>query len=152
LKPEFSIQNICIEPICWAAAEAGTQFTNFALYAVKKQLPIFAHERAQPSMRKSPNRVSFPNCASEKSSLITKNTPTKTMIIPAADLASASIHRRRRGYVIYPAYLTRVPVFRIGCIGAIGEAEMRRAVWTIDEVMKKMGVAHYGPGSAVKPP
>ena len=37
-----------------------------------------------------------------------------------------------RGIVIYPGKLTRTPSFRIGCIGAIGPADMRRALDAID--------------------
>ena len=37
-----------------------------------------------------------------------------------------------RGIVIYPGKLTRTPSFRIGCIGSIGPADMRRALDAID--------------------
>jgi 2-aminoethylphosphonate-pyruvate transaminase len=37
-----------------------------------------------------------------------------------------------RGIVIYPGKLTRTPSFRIGCIGAIGPADMKRALGVMD--------------------
>ena len=51
-----------------------------------------------------------------------------------------SLHER--GIVIYPGKLTAMDSFRIGCIGAIGEAEMRRALGVVGETVKAMG----GPG------
>jgi 2-aminoethylphosphonate-pyruvate transaminase len=48
-----------------------------------------------------------------------------------------SLHRR--GIVIYPGKLTVMDSFRIGCIGAIGEAEMRRALGVIAETIQAMG-------------
>jgi 2-aminoethylphosphonate-pyruvate transaminase len=53
-----------------------------------------------------------------------------------------SLHER--GIVIYPGKLTAMDSFRIGCIGAIGEAEMRRALGVIGETVQAMG----GPGGA----
>ena len=38
---------------------------------------------------------------------------------------------RERGYVIYPGKLTVADSFRIGCIGRLGEAEMRGALEAI---------------------
>ena len=42
-----------------------------------------------------------------------------------------------RGVVIYPGKLTREPSFRIGCIGAIGLAEMGRAMAGVDAFMRE---------------
>lgn len=42
-----------------------------------------------------------------------------------------------RGIVIYPGKLTRTPSFRIGCIGAIGPADMRRALDAIDAFLAR---------------
>ena len=50
-----------------------------------------------------------------------------------------------RGVVIYPGKLTQEPSFRIGCIGAIGPAEMARALATIDAFM-----AEHGPTQAAR--
>ncbi len=44
-----------------------------------------------------------------------------------------------RGVVIYPGKLTQVPSFRIGCIGAIGEPEMRRALDAVEAFMAEAG-------------
>ena len=43
------------------------------------------------------------------------------------------------GVVIYPGKLTRSPSFRIGCIGAIGEADMRRALDVIGRNLPRAG-------------
>jgi 2-aminoethylphosphonate-pyruvate transaminase len=52
---------------------------------------------------------------------------------------------RRRGFVIYPGKLTVAPSFRIGCIGDLGPAEMRRALAAIEAVLAEMGVADLRP-------
>ena len=44
------------------------------------------------------------------------------------------------GYVIYPGKLTRAETFRIGCIGALGEVEMRGALAAIQGTLTEMGV------------
>ena len=51
----------------------------------------------------------------------------------------------RRGYVIYPGKLTVADSFRIGCIGRLGEGEMRGVLLAISEILAEMGVAHCGP-------
>ncbi|HZP35126.1 MAG TPA: 2-aminoethylphosphonate--pyruvate transaminase [Methylomirabilota bacterium] len=53
----------------------------------------------------------------------------------------------RRGYVIYPGKLTVADSFRIGCIGALGEAEMRGVLEAIREVMGELGVASGAPAA-----
>ena len=50
-----------------------------------------------------------------------------------------------RGVVIYPGKLTREPSFRIGCIGAIGPADMARAVAAVHAFM-----AQHGPDQAAR--
>ncbi len=47
-----------------------------------------------------------------------------------------------RGVVIYPGKLTTTPSFRIGCIGAIGPAEISRALDAVDAFMLAHGPAH----------
>jgi 2-aminoethylphosphonate-pyruvate transaminase len=47
---------------------------------------------------------------------------------------------REKGYVIYPGKLTVADSFRIGCIGRLGEAEMRGALAAIKATMQEMGV------------
>ncbi|HKW93012.1 MAG TPA: 2-aminoethylphosphonate--pyruvate transaminase [Methylomirabilota bacterium] len=51
----------------------------------------------------------------------------------------------QRGFVIYPGKLTVADSFRIGCIGALGEAEMRGVLEAIREVMAELGVASGAP-------
>lgn len=46
-----------------------------------------------------------------------------------------------RGFVIYPGKLTRAPSFRIGCIGAVGAAEMRAVVAAVGRQLDEMGVS-----------
>ncbi|MFI5012160.1 MAG: 2-aminoethylphosphonate--pyruvate transaminase [Hyphomicrobiales bacterium] len=48
---------------------------------------------------------------------------------------------KERGYVIYPGKLTVADSFRIGCIGRLGETEMRGALAAIRDVLDEMGVA-----------
>lgn len=52
------------------------------------------------------------------------------------------------GYVIYPGKLTVAPSFRIGCIGNLGETEMRGALAVIKETLTKMGVNNGVPVAA----
>jgi 2-aminoethylphosphonate-pyruvate transaminase len=55
---------------------------------------------------------------------------------------------RRRGYVIYPGKLTVADSFRIGCIGRLGEAEMRGALAAVGEVLAELGVRSGAPQPA----
>jgi 2-aminoethylphosphonate-pyruvate transaminase len=50
-----------------------------------------------------------------------------------------------RGYLIYPGKLTQADSFRIGCIGRLGDAEMREAVSAIRETLTEMGVTDGRP-------
>ena len=52
---------------------------------------------------------------------------------------------REKGFVIYPGKLTIADSFRIGCIGRLGEAEMRGALAAVRETMAEMGVASGAP-------
>ena len=51
----------------------------------------------------------------------------------------------QRGYVIYPGKLTAADSFRVGCIGALGEAEMRGALHAIRDVVAELGVTSCSP-------
>jgi len=51
---------------------------------------------------------------------------------------------REKGYVIYPGKLTVADTFRIGCIGALGEAEMRGALEAIGRTLGEFGVTQCG--------
>jgi 2-aminoethylphosphonate-pyruvate transaminase len=54
-----------------------------------------------------------------------------------------------KGYLIYPGKLTVADSFRIGCIGRLGEAEMRGALGAIEGVLEDMGVHDRAPAVAV---
>jgi 2-aminoethylphosphonate-pyruvate transaminase len=52
---------------------------------------------------------------------------------------------REKGYVIYPGKLTVADSFRIGCIGRLGEAEMKGALAAVKATMEEMGVKSGAP-------
>lgn len=52
---------------------------------------------------------------------------------------------KARGFVIYPGKLTVVESFRIGCIGQMDEAVMRRVVEAAAEALAELGVASAAP-------
>ena len=52
---------------------------------------------------------------------------------------------RSRGFTLYPGKLTQVETFRVGCIGAIGETEMKQAVAAIAAIVKEMGITNLKP-------
>ncbi len=52
---------------------------------------------------------------------------------------------RDKGFIIYPGKLTQVETFRVGCIGAIGESEMRAAVDAIARSLREMNVKRIAP-------
>jgi 2-aminoethylphosphonate-pyruvate transaminase len=51
----------------------------------------------------------------------------------------------RRGFVIYPGKLTVADSFRIGCIGRLGEHEMRGVLRAIGEILVETGVSSCAP-------
>ena len=51
----------------------------------------------------------------------------------------------QRGFVIYPGKLTVADSFRIGCIGRLGDDEMRAALVAVRETLEQMGVTRCGP-------
>lgn len=55
---------------------------------------------------------------------------------------------KARGFIIYPGKLTVVDSFRIGCIGRMDAAVMRRLVGAVAEVLKEMGVDDATPPAA----
>ena len=55
---------------------------------------------------------------------------------------------RRRGYVIYPGKLTVAESFRIGCIGRLGEEEMRGALGAVEDLLSDMEVESCAPAAA----
>ena len=50
-----------------------------------------------------------------------------------------------KGFLIYPGKLTIADSFRVGCIGHLGEAEMRAALDAIGSVLEEMGVRDGAP-------
>ena len=54
----------------------------------------------------------------------------------------------RRGFVIYPGKLTVADSFRIGCIGRLGENEMRGVLRAIGEILAETGVSSGAPAPA----
>ncbi len=54
---------------------------------------------------------------------------------------------RDQGFILYPGKLTEVETFRVGCIGAIGEAEMRAAVAAIAQTLKEMDIRNTVPAA-----
>ena len=52
-----------------------------------------------------------------------------------------------RGFVIYPGKLTVADSFRIGCIGQVGEAEMKAALAAVRATLADMGVTDCAPGA-----
>ena len=54
---------------------------------------------------------------------------------------------RSCGFTLYPGKLTQVQTFRVGCIGAIGEAEMKEAVAAIAAIVKEMGITRLEPAA-----
>jgi len=52
---------------------------------------------------------------------------------------------RERGFVIYPGKLTVADSFRIGCIGRLGETEMKAFLVAAKDVMNELGVSSGRP-------
>ena len=52
---------------------------------------------------------------------------------------------REKGYVIYPGKLTVADSFRIGCIGRLGEPEMKGAIAAVKATLNEMGVKSGAP-------
>jgi 2-aminoethylphosphonate-pyruvate transaminase len=59
---------------------------------------------------------------------------------PAYDFKRFYDAVKARGFILYPGKLTQVETFRVGCIGAIGPAEMREAVAAVAGAMKELGI------------
>ena len=57
---------------------------------------------------------------------------------------------RERGFTLYPGKLTKVETFRVGCIGAIGEAEMRKALDAIAAIVREMGITQLKPAATAR--
>jgi 2-aminoethylphosphonate-pyruvate transaminase len=84
--------------------------------------------------------------------IVTVRTPAD----PRFDFDTFYESLRRRGYVIYPGKLTVADSFRVGCIGRLGETEMRGALEAMHATLEEMGVrdcsaAGARPASAATP-
>ena len=64
---------------------------------------------------------------------------------PAYDFKRFYDAVKARGFILYPGKLTQVETFRVGCIGAIGPAEMEEAVAAVAGAMKDLGIARGTP-------
>ena len=53
---------------------------------------------------------------------------------------------REKGFVIYPGKLTVADSFRVGCIGRLGETEMKAFLVAVKEVLAMLGVSSGRPG------
>ena len=63
---------------------------------------------------------------------------------PAFDFARLYDLLNDRGIVLYPGAITQEISFRIGCIGRIGETDMKRALGAIEQALGQMGVSREG--------
>jgi 2-aminoethylphosphonate-pyruvate transaminase len=64
---------------------------------------------------------------------------------PAYDFKRFYDAVKARGFILYPGKLTELETFRVGCIGAIGPAEMKEAVDAVAGAMKALGLASGAP-------
>jgi 2-aminoethylphosphonate-pyruvate transaminase len=79
--------------------------------------------------------------------IVTVRTPAD----PRFDFEAFYQALQRRRYVIYPGKLTVADSFRVGCIGSLGEAEMRGALEAMRVTLTEMGVTHCGPAPTAAP-
>ena len=54
---------------------------------------------------------------------------------------------KARGFILYPGKLTQVETFRVGCIGAIGDNEIRQAVAAVADTLREMGIPSGRPAN-----
>jgi 2-aminoethylphosphonate-pyruvate transaminase len=66
---------------------------------------------------------------------------------PAYDFRTFYEKTRERGYILYPGKLTQVETFRVGCIGAIDDNEMRNVVSAVSETLRDMGIKQVAPAA-----
>ncbi|MCT9115803.1 2-aminoethylphosphonate--pyruvate transaminase [Cupriavidus gilardii] len=59
---------------------------------------------------------------------------------PRYDFKTFYAKVRERGYILYPGKLTQVETFRVGCIGAIDDNEMRNVVSAIGLTLQEIGI------------
>ena len=80
--------------------------------------------------------------------IVTVRTPAD----PRFDFEAFYRALQRRGYVIYPGKLTVADSFRVGCIGSLGEAEMRGALAAMRAALDELAVTDRGPKSTSSEP
>jgi len=59
---------------------------------------------------------------------------------PAYDFKAFYERVRERGFILYPGKLTRVETFRVGCIGALGGADIEKVVAAVGETLREAGI------------
>ncbi|QBC30510.1 2-aminoethylphosphonate--pyruvate transaminase [Pandoraea sp. XY-2] len=52
---------------------------------------------------------------------------------------------REQGYILYPGKLTQIDTFRVGCIGAVDDNEMRNVVTAIGQSLASLGIRQVAP-------
>jgi 2-aminoethylphosphonate-pyruvate transaminase len=67
---------------------------------------------------------------------------------PAWDLKRFVAALKARGVLISNFYSTPTPSFRVGCIGAVAEADMRRALAAMEEALAELGIGRRAPRAA----
>ncbi|MBT6610155.1 MAG: 2-aminoethylphosphonate--pyruvate transaminase [Rhodospirillaceae bacterium] len=67
---------------------------------------------------------------------------------PAFDFQVFYDRVKDAGYVLYPGKLTVAPSFRIGCIGHLGNDDIRAALKVMQGILKDMGVSNGAPAEA----
>lgn len=138
----------------WAYMEKTTQwrFTppTHVVAALRRSLDAFAEEggqraRAERYARNCATLVegmkalgfrTFLPAAVQSNVIVTFHAPRD----PAWRFADFYAAVRDAGYMLYPGKLTEVETFRIGCIGAIDEADMRGAVAAIARALEQLGI------------
>ena len=66
---------------------------------------------------------------------------------PRFDFADFYERLSDKGFLIYPGKLTVADSFRVGCIGRLGEKQMREALEAISAVLDEMGVEDRAPAA-----
>ncbi|KLN60119.1 2-aminoethylphosphonate--pyruvate aminotransferase [Kiloniella spongiae] len=76
--------------------------------------------------------------------IVTFHKPTD----PKFDFQNFYDRLAERGYLIYPGKLTVADSFRVGCIGRMGNDDIRDALVVIEETLNEMGVENCAPAAA----
>jgi 2-aminoethylphosphonate-pyruvate transaminase len=68
---------------------------------------------------------------------------------PAYAFAAFSKRLHERGYTLYPGKLTTIETFRVGCVGAIDAAEIRKAVAAVAATLTDLGIRQVSAAQTV---